>query len=211
MRAGRRGRVHHQGHRRRRRSAPPRHGRRRHRLGAVRLDGAQRAAPQPERRSVEVRAAPRRVVSGRPRLPRRADAHASSATAASTGAPSAGRKRRRTGRATPAASRRSSSGARLDDLEKRLGLPRRRLHAEERRHLHLRAHRHDHRHDRPADRSRLRARLQADPRGARRAGRDQGHGVLRAVRHRARDQHQGPDRRRAAASARMQAALGEAS
>ena len=87
----------------------------------------------------------------------------------STGARSAARKRRRTGRATPAASRRSSSGARLDDLEKRLGLPPGGFTPKNVVDLHLRSHRHDHRHDHPADRSRLRPRLQAHPRSARRA------------------------------------------
>ena len=78
------------------------------------------------------------------------------------------RRRRRTGRGDTGRVEAFFDGARLDDLEKRLGLPPGGFNAEERRDLHLRAHRHDHRHDRAADRPRLRARLQAHPRGARR-------------------------------------------
>ncbi|TMQ06970.1 MAG: hypothetical protein E6J91_36635 [Deltaproteobacteria bacterium] len=140
----------------------------------------------------------RRIVPRRPRLPRRA-APARRAPSpqvlghrqpAQGGARLEGRHRPRRGVLRSVPARRPRAPARLAA---------RRLRPQERRDLHLRSHRHDHRHDHPAARSRLRPRLQAYPRGARRPGRRQGLGVLRAVRHRAGDQHQGPQRRRAAA------------
>ena len=67
--------------------------------------------------------APRRVVSGRPRLSRRADAHGRSTTSSSTGAPSSRPKEAPDWKGDTGRVEAFFEGARLDDLEKRLGLP----------------------------------------------------------------------------------------
>ena len=69
-----------------------------------------------------LRAPARRVLSGRPRLPRRAGEIRGREPACTTSAPSAARRRRRTGRATPAGSRTTSCPTASTDLEQRLGM-----------------------------------------------------------------------------------------